>query len=201
MAQQNEWLELAAHMEWADALVWSTTLQSGPARADERIRGWLHHIHTVQRAFTAIWQGGTPELVNVGSFTDAPALASWGRGAHAGLRAYLTTADAEALSRTIVLPWAARAIERHAAVAHPTLAETVRQVAMHSMHHRGQVNARLRELEAEPPLVDYISWIWRGRPEPLWPRNVALPAAPAAPAMPAAQAAPLAPARVVSEHD
>ncbi len=190
MAQQNEWLELAAHMEWADALVWSTTLQSGPARADERIRGWLHHIHTVQRAFTAIWQGGTPDLVNVGSFADAPALASWGRGAHAGLRAYLTTADAAALGRTIELPWAARAIERHAAVAHPTLAETVRQVSMHSMHHRGQVNARLRELEAEPPLVDYIAWIWRGRPEPMWPRNVALPTTPAGPAPP-----------VVSEHD
>jgi uncharacterized damage-inducible protein DinB len=55
------------------------------------------------------------------------------------------------------------------------MAETARQVAMHSMHHRGQVNARLRELGAEPPLVDYIAWIWRGRPEPMWPRNVAAP--------------------------
>ena len=36
MALQDELLELAAHMEWADALVWSTTLQSGPARGDER---------------------------------------------------------------------------------------------------------------------------------------------------------------------
>ncbi len=189
MAQQNEWLELAAHMEWADALVWGTTLQSGPARADERIRGWLHHIHTVQRAFTAIWLGATPDLVSVGSFADPPALASWGRGAHAGIRAYLTNAAAADMSRTIVLPWAARAIERHAAVTHPTLAETVRQVAMHSMHHRGQVNARLRELEAEPPLVDYIAWVWRGRPEPMWPRNVAVPASPAPPAP------------VVSEHD
>ena len=176
MALQDELLELAAHMEWADALVWSTTLQSGPARADERIRGWLHHIHTVQRAFTAIWNGGAPDLVNVTSFADAPALAAWGRGAHAGMQAYLTAADADALGRTIVLPWAGRAIERHEAVSHPTMAETARQVAMHSMHHRGQVNARLRELGAEPPLVDYIAWIWRGRPEPMWPRNVAAPA-------------------------
>ena len=75
MALQDELLELAAHMEWADALVWSTTLQSGPARADERIRGWLHHLHTVQRAFTAIWTGAAPDLVNVASFADAPALA------------------------------------------------------------------------------------------------------------------------------
>ena len=30
------------------------------ARADERIRGWLHHIHTVRRAFTGIWTGAAP---------------------------------------------------------------------------------------------------------------------------------------------
>ncbi len=177
MGTRDELLELAAHMEWADALVWSTTLQSGPARADERIRTWLHHIHTVQRAFTAIWQGGTPELVKAAAFADAPALAAWGRGAHAGVQAYLSTTTPDDLGRQVVLPWAGRAIERHAAVSHPTLAETARQVAMHSMHHRGQVNARLRELEAEPPLVDYIAWIWRGRPEALWPRNVAAPVA------------------------
>ena len=44
MALQDELLELAAHMEWADALVWSTTLQSGPARGDERLRLSLIHI-------------------------------------------------------------------------------------------------------------------------------------------------------------
>jgi len=179
MAVQGDLLELAAHMEWADALVWSTTLQSGPARADERIRGWLHHIHTVQRAFPAIWQGAAPQLVNVTAFADAPALAAWGRSGHMALQAFLASADEATLARVVELPWAGRAIERHAAIEHPTLAETVRQVVMHSMHHRGQVNARLRELGAEPPLVDYIAWIWRGRPDAPWPRNVAVPDAPA----------------------
>lgn len=50
----------------------------------------------------------------------------------------------------------------------PTLAETMLQVASHSTYHRGQVNARLRELGGEPPLVNYIAWIWFGRPEPEW---------------------------------
>jgi uncharacterized damage-inducible protein DinB len=40
---------------------------------------------------------------------------------------------------------------------------------MHSTYHRGQVNARLRELGIEPPLTDYIAWIWFGRPEAEWP--------------------------------
>lgn len=175
MATRDELLELMSHMEWADALVWGTTLQSGQARADERIRGWLHHIHTVQRAFTAIWRGQPPELVSVASFADLPAMGAWGREGHASLREFLATCDAALLERIVKLPWAGRAIERPDAVAHPTLAETVRQVSMHSMHHRGQVNARLRELGAEPPLVDYIAWIWRGRPAPAWPRNTMPP--------------------------
>jgi uncharacterized damage-inducible protein DinB len=50
-----------------------------------------------------------------------------------------------------------------------TVGETVLQVAMHSQYHRGQINARLRQLEVETPLVDYIAWIWLGRPSPQWP--------------------------------
>ena len=87
MATRDELLELTAHMEWADALVWGTALQSGPARADERVRGLLHHLHTVQRAFTAIWQGAQPDLVSVSSFADLPAMGAWGRDGHAQLAA------------------------------------------------------------------------------------------------------------------
>lgn len=169
---RDDILELAAHMEWADAMVWSTCLQSGAARGDERIKTWLHHLHTVQRAFTAIWQGQEPALVNLAAFADLPALGMWGREGHAALRETLSTCDDERWGRRVKLPWAGRAIERPEAVMHPTLPETAVQVALHTMHHRGQVNARLRELGAEPPLVDYIAWIWRGRPAPPWPRNL-----------------------------
>jgi uncharacterized damage-inducible protein DinB len=50
-----------------------------------------------------------------------------------------------------------------------TMRETMLQVAMHSTYHRGQVNARLRELGAEPPLTDYIAWLWMGKPAAEWP--------------------------------
>ena len=50
----------------------------------------------------------------------------------------------------------------------PTLAETMFQVTSHSTYHRGQVNARLREVGGQPPLVDYIAWIWFGRPDAEW---------------------------------
>jgi len=41
-------------------------------------------------------------------------------------------------------------------------------VALHSLYHRGQVNARLREVGGTPPLVDYIAWLWFGRPAAEW---------------------------------
>ena len=50
-----------------------------------------------------------------------------------------------------------------------TVGETGLQVALHSTYHRGQVTARLREVGGEPPLVDYIAWVWLGRPAAEWP--------------------------------
>lgn len=175
MADRDDVLQLVTHMEWADALVWGTVLQSGPARADDRVRGWLHHIHTVQRAFTAIWQGVPPAMVDLSTFTEVPALAAWGRAAHAGVQQHLASLDEAGLGRPMVMPWASKFVPAGTQPVHPTLAQTVWQVAMHSAHHRGQVNARLRELGAEPPTVDMIAWFWKSRPAPPWPRNVAGP--------------------------
>jgi uncharacterized damage-inducible protein DinB len=93
------------------------------------------------------------------------------------------------LARRIEMPWAARFSQLPPAqVTHPTLEQTVTHLALHSAHHRGQLNVCLRELGAEPPLTDFVAWLWRSQPPPLWPRNVAAPAAAAA-------------TPVVSEHD
>jgi uncharacterized damage-inducible protein DinB len=175
MPSPEELNALAAHMEWADAQVWATALQSSAARGDERLRGWLHHLHTVQRAFTSFWRQQPPNFADLASFDGLPALATWGRAGLADLRTFLATADGASMTRVIELPWAQRFAPTGSAVVHPTLAETALHLSIHTAHHRGQVNARLRELGAEPPLVDYIAWIWKGRPDPLWPRNVPPP--------------------------
>jgi uncharacterized damage-inducible protein DinB len=77
--------------------------------------------------------------------------------------------DQEALLRPIVTPGLERYEERLGRrLEQPTLAETMLQVASHSTCHRRQVNARLREVGGEPSVVDYIAWIWFGRPAPAW---------------------------------
>jgi uncharacterized damage-inducible protein DinB len=156
-------------MEWADAVAWRTVLASTAGRADERIRTWLHHMHTVQAAFLQVWRGKKPTMRNLSEFADPAAMAAWGREGHERLQAFLADQTAETLAREIRLPWAAEVARvQHREPSHPTLAQTAMQVAMHSMHHRGQVNARLREVGGEPSLVDYIVWLWWGQPDAVW---------------------------------
>ena len=77
------------------------------------------------------------------------------------------------------MPWADRltaAVTGGTATGIPTLAETILHITAHSTYHRGQINAGLRTLGIEPPLTDFIAWIWFGRPEPGWPSATLRPA-------------------------
>lgn len=161
--------ETYRHMEWADAAVWAAVPRE--AKADARLRYLLVHVHTVQRAFHNAWTGAfkadgfrAPE-----SFATLDDIRAWARPVYANLFAFLASVDESRLGAPFVMPWAEQ-IE--AQLGRPpgisTLADTCFQVASHSTYHRGQVNARLRELGAEPPLVDYIAWIWFGRPAASW---------------------------------
>jgi len=40
----------------------------------------------------------------------------------------------------------------------------VLQVFLHTQHHRGQVCMRMREVGVVPPTIDFILWLWAGRP-------------------------------------
>ncbi len=59
-------------------------------------------------------------------------------------------------------------MERFGGAQSATFPETVLQITGHSTYHRGQLNTRLRELGGEPPLVDFIAWIWMGKPKADW---------------------------------
>jgi uncharacterized damage-inducible protein DinB len=160
--------DLFHHMEWADATVWRSVLAAPAASTDERIKNYLHHIHMVQHAFINVWRA-QPHSANAGSDLVLTELPEWGRQFHQLAGAYLQTLSEEDLDQPFVMPWAkylTKHLGRDPEVT--TKGETILQVAAHSTYHRGQVNARLRELGSEPPLVDYIAWIWFGRPAADW---------------------------------
>lgn len=159
--------DLYRHMAWADAQVWAavTKLPAGPP--DERLRTLLLHIHTVQTAFLHVWTGQPLVFREEREFESLQAVRDWAHPYYSEVTQFLETLDADRLAEPLELPWAKPLASRFGREpCTPTLGETIFQVTVHSTHHRAQVNTRLKELSAEPPFVDYIAWIWFGRPEP-----------------------------------
>jgi uncharacterized damage-inducible protein DinB len=65
-------------------------------------------------------------------------------------------------------PWSAQVLKRLGSAGPATVGESILQLVLHTTYHRGQVSGRLREAGGEPPLTDFIAWIWMQRPRPDW---------------------------------
>jgi uncharacterized damage-inducible protein DinB len=153
------------HMAWADAEVWRAVRALPAAETDAPTRERLHHVHEVQWAYLQIWRGEPVATRELTSFSDLAAIEAWGRDFHREVIAWLEDVERrQDWGEEVRLPWADQLVARFGAAQPATISETVLQVTQHSAYHRGQINARLRELGGEPPLVDFIVWIWRGRP-------------------------------------
>ena len=163
-------LDLFDHMESADAAVWSAVSTSLSGATDPQLCKYLLHVSSVQRAFLDAWKGRSFTFRDNFDDVHLDAESAAVRAYYPEARAFIADVDAAALAGTIRLPWVGW-IEQQLkqTLAPTTLGETVLQVISHSTHHRAQANTRLRALGVEPPMVDYIAWIWRGRPQPAWP--------------------------------
>jgi uncharacterized damage-inducible protein DinB len=160
---------LFAYTEWADAMVWTAMLRESSFSADERLREYLFHIHTVQHLFLSVWRGG-PLTAPPNEAKSVTSLLTLARSTHSDLTSFLTSLDEDLLSQNIQLPWAGRFTELTGKEPAPiTLGETLLQVANHSTYHRGQINSRLREIGGTPPMTDFIAWVGLGKPGADWP--------------------------------
>lgn len=161
--------DLMRHMEWADALVWSEALTlTPPARRDPQLRRLLCHVHAVQWAYLQLWREESVEIHEPSEFGDLGEIQSWGRKYYEELQGTLARLDAEALARTVEFPWAEELAGRYGRL-HPTsLRRSILQIASHSTYHRGQINTRIRALGGEPPLVDFVAWVWAGGLPAAW---------------------------------
>lgn len=163
-------LDLFDHMESADAAVWKAALNSPRALADAVLRRYLLHASATQRAFLDAWKR-RPFVIR-DSFDETSLLVEFAdvRAYYGEARAFIASVGDAALACDLRLPWVPW-IEEHIkeTLAMTTLGETVLQLLLHTTHHRGQAVARLRALDVEPPMVDYVAWLWRSRPKPDWP--------------------------------
>jgi uncharacterized damage-inducible protein DinB len=152
MIDMNTLTDLYRHLEWADASVWASVITSESGRTDAKLREYLYHLHVVQRAFLRTWRGEARETPYP-TFDDTPSLMLWGRTYYVEAFAHLGTLDNEKVLEPMPVPWAAMVEQRLGrAPETTTVGETVLQVTLHSMYHRGQINARLRDVGGEPPL-------------------------------------------------
>jgi uncharacterized damage-inducible protein DinB len=153
--------DLMAHAEWANAVFFHAWGKS-PARDHEELRRRAAHIIGVQQGFLSVFRGeppGGPPDGPAPSFEDVKARAET---CHVALRDYAAKLDAETLARMVRVPW----FPDPPCVI--TIAEALVQVALHTQHHRGQCMTRLKDFGGEPKNVDWIIWLWKGRPEARW---------------------------------
>ena len=157
---------LLSHDEWADALIWKSVLAFG--QEDHELRAKLHHLHLVQWSYLSIWRGEQGAWRELSSFANLADMHVWARGYYSELALYLETLSEDQLSEQIRFPWADRLVGRFGKAQPASWVETVLQISLHSTHHRGQIAMRLRELGCESPLVDFIAWVWMGKPKAEW---------------------------------
>lgn len=160
---------LLTHMKWADAEVWKNVFAFEASETDERIKKLLYHIHQVQYAFCFIWKDMPVKIPDAASFENLKSIARWGYDFQNLLDSFSDSLTEEILRKIVVIPWS-KLMERIMGkeVSQVTMEETILQVVSHSSYHRGQVNARLRELGGEPPIVDFIAWTWLAKPAADW---------------------------------
>ena len=160
--------ELYAHMQWADASVWRAVLASETACGDAKVRALFHHLHLVQHAFLNAWRGKGGDTTSP-AFDEVGPLRAWGLTYYSEIFPYLETLTSEQILKPAKLPWG-EIIEQQIGQkpAQLNARETMLQVPLHSLYHRGQINMRLREVGGEPPTVDFIVWAWLGKPAATW---------------------------------
>jgi uncharacterized damage-inducible protein DinB len=165
--------QLTRHMAWADAVVWRAVFEEACVRCDARVRFLLHHLHTVQWAYLQLFRRETVDVPDEDAFPDLGALYRWARRYHEEAPAFLSTLDEQALDAPVELPWASYLEERFGTVHPANVRQSILQVTSHSAYHRGQLNSRIREVGGEPPLTDFVAWVWIGAPQAPWLAGVA----------------------------
>jgi uncharacterized damage-inducible protein DinB len=161
--------ELSQHTEWADSVVFAAIIGNKAAEEDDLMLSRLRHIHLVQKVFLDVWQQKPIDPDETQSF-DVFEVAGFARRVHHNTIQFHKTLSPETLDAVVRLPWSKLVSDKLGfETDNPSLSQTIMQVFAHSAYHRGQVIARLRELGIEPPMTDYIAWVWAYKPPPSWP--------------------------------
>lgn len=155
-------------MEWADAQMWRSVAAIPGAQADHRLKYLLHHLHLVHAVYLQAWRDDPFQISELSAFPDLASVHAWARPFYSGAMTFVQALDESTLGTPLDFPWSAMILEKFGRIEPATLSESAWQVFSHTTYHRGQVAIRIRELGGEPPLVDFLVWVWSGKPAPQW---------------------------------
>ncbi len=163
---------LLGHAAWADAIFLRAWAKAN--REDTELRERMSHaagthrlfldtfLGTSEIAWDRILRGELPPPWAGQPLRTYDEVRAFTRENHARTVAFLGPLSEEDLARPVTVPW----------IGEPPcvipVSEALVQVALHTQHHRGQNLHRLREIGGQPKNVDYILWLWKGRPAPIW---------------------------------
>lgn len=173
MSTPAHFSELYKHMSWADATIWQAVFELQKDADNTAVREKLYHIHTVQHAYLQIWQNTEMTLPPLDTFADLTEIVRWAAEYYNNVGRFIAELDKAQLATTVDFPWKGHIEERFGKpVPAATVSQTLTQVYAHSSYHRGQVNAIIRTLGGEPPLTDFIAWIWQKSPAAKWEKVI-----------------------------
>ncbi len=154
--------DLMAHQSWADAIFFNCWGSSPEIVENENLRVRVLHIARVQENFRKLI---TEELVSRPPDEPVPCFADLKnrmRSAGGALRLLLQEMNEPRLKDPLKIPW----FQESPCIVR--VAEALVQVAMHTQHHRGQCMTVLKQLGGKPRNVDWIVWLWKGKPDGSW---------------------------------
>jgi uncharacterized damage-inducible protein DinB len=163
MIMIQQFKDLMFYQEWADAVflkIWERT----PNAIDdsEMLKRW-EHVVLVQNAFHDVLRNNETQLPK----SDRPLpglveLKTFCKNNHEQLKKLISELNQSDLERAVEIRWFP---DRPAVL---TPAEALMQVLLHTQHHRAQNLTRLQALGGKRIVIDWISWIWKGKPEAQW---------------------------------
>jgi uncharacterized damage-inducible protein DinB len=164
--------DLLGHCAWADAMFFRAWAKAD--LEDGELRDRLRHSTATQTFFLQVFTGTMDlpweqilrgEVKPPWADQPLPSFPELRRDAlenHARFQAFAGGLDEARLLCSVTIPWFP---EPPCIV---KLGEALVQVAMHTQHHRGQAMTRLKLIGGKPHNVDYLIWLWKGRPEAKW---------------------------------
>ena len=158
----NHLRDLMAHQSWADSVFFDCWRSTPLLQENEDLRRRVTHIVIVQEGFRKLILGEPVSRPPQEPLQSFGALENRMRASGAALLSLLEDFNEERETDPLRVPWFQ---EKPCVI---SIAEALVQVAMHTQHHRGQCMTVLKQLGGTPKNVDWIIWLWNGRPKASW---------------------------------